>query len=92
MIGSIIFGFAIYVVLWWLVLFMVLPWGVQSQSERGKPVRGSERGAPVKPLMLKKMLATSVIAAVLLALGYGFSYSGLFERYIVPKYAADRAG
>ena len=92
MITSIIFGFAVYVVLWWLVLFMVLPWGVQSQAERGRVIRGSERGAPVKPLMLKKIVATSVIAAVLLAIGYGLSYSGLLESYIVPKYAADRAG
>jgi predicted secreted protein len=92
MIASITFGFAVYVVLWWLVLFMVLPWGVQSQAERGKTVRGSERGAPVKPLMLKKIVATSVIAAVLLAIGYGLWYGGFVESYIVPKYAADRAG
>ena len=90
MITSIIFGFAVYVVLWWLVLFLVLPWGVQSQAERGRAVRGSERGAPVKPLMLKKMVATSVIAAMLLAVGYGLSYSGYLASYLVPKYAADR--
>jgi predicted secreted protein len=90
MIASIFFWFAVYIVIWWLVLFMVLPWGVQSQVERGRTVRGSERGAPVKPLMLKKVVATSVIAAVLLAAGYGLSYSGYLERYLVPKYAADR--
>jgi predicted secreted protein len=94
MISEIIFGFAIYVVVWWLVLFAVLPIGVKSQSEHGGRIpRGSERGAPVKPLMLKKIAATSVIAALLLAIGYGLSYSGFIDNYILPpQYAADRTG
>jgi predicted secreted protein len=92
MISEIIFGIAVYVVIWWIVLFAVLPWGVQSQAERGRVTRGSERGAPVKPLMKKKIAATSVIAAIILAIGYGLWYSGFVEQYIVPRYAADRAG
>jgi predicted secreted protein len=92
MISSIIFGVAVYIVIWWIVLFAVLPWGVHSQQESGKVVRGSERGAPARPLMKKKLAATTVIAALLLAAGYGLWLSGFIENYILPpQYGADRA-
>ena len=91
MVSSIIFGVAVYIVIWWLVLFAVLPWGVQSQLERGKVARGSERGAPARPLMLKKLAATTVIAGIILLFGYGLWLSGIMDSYLLPpKYAADR--
>ena len=37
---------AIYLVVWALCLFVVLPFGVRSQHEAGEVVRGSERRAP----------------------------------------------
>ena len=43
-------AFAIYFVLWWLVLFLTLPFGIRSQHEDGEgapgptPVRLSWRG------------------------------------------------
>lgn len=92
MISSTFLAVAIYVVIWWIVLFAVLPWGVHSQQESGKVVRGSERGAPVRPLMLKKLAATTVIAAILFAIGAGLWVSGFVDTYILPpQYAADRA-
>jgi len=90
MFASITLAFAIYIVIWWITLMAVLPWGVKSQVETGKVVRGSERGAPVKPSMWKKLGVTTVVSAVILAAGYGLFYSG-FDRYILPaKYLADR--
>ena len=61
-------GLAIYFVLWWLVLFAVLPFGTQ-------PVAAPDsltgwRGAPAKPQLGKKMIATSLIRAVLWGLLY----------------------
>jgi predicted secreted protein len=41
---------------------------VQSQEEAGDVVPGSERAAPARPLLLKKALATTVIAAIVLAI------------------------
>jgi predicted secreted protein len=55
---------AIYLVVWALCLFIVLPFGVRSQHEAGEVVRGSEAGAPVLPLLWWKVLATTVLAAV----------------------------
>ena len=60
-------GLAIYLVVWWITLFAVLPWGVKSQHEANGEFDGQGRdpGAPVRPLMLRKVMATTVIAAIL---------------------------
>ena len=42
---------AIYFIIWWVVLFAVLPWGVRSQQEHGAIVPGSDPGAPVMPAL-----------------------------------------
>ena len=37
---------AIYFIIWWVVLFAVLPWGVRSQEESGAVAPGTDPGAP----------------------------------------------
>jgi len=56
---------AIYFVVWWIVLFAVLPWGVRSQHDEGEATLGTERSAPVKPMLVRKAVATSIVAAIL---------------------------
>ena len=58
---------AVYLVVWALCLFVVLPFGVRSQHEAGEVVRGSERGAPVMPMLWWKVLATTILAAAVTA-------------------------
>jgi predicted secreted protein len=65
---TIVGGLALYFVIWWTVLFAVLPFGVQSQAEAGEVTEGTEPGAPVLPGLRRKALITSVIAAVVFAL------------------------
>jgi len=61
---------AIYFVLWWLVLFAVLPFRVKSFEEMGDVTLGTDRGAPHRPNLASKIAVTSVIAAILLAIVY----------------------
>ena len=69
---------AIYFVLWWLVLFAVLPFGVKSFQEMDDVTLGTDRGAPHRPNLAIKMAVTSVIAAILLAIVYvAFGVYGL---------------
>ena len=63
-------GLAIYFVIWWLVLFAVLPWGVRSQHETGDVVAGSDPGAPTVPHLGRKLLWTTAVAAVVFAVFY----------------------
>jgi predicted secreted protein len=74
---------AIYFVLWWIVLFAVLPWGVESQEEAGDISPGSDPGAPMRPLLLRKAIATTLVSALIMALGYAAWALGLIES-IVP--------
>lgn len=60
---------AIYFVVWWLCLFVVLPFGVRTQLEAGEVAPGTDPGAPVRPNWLRILSATSVLAfAAFLAL------------------------
>jgi len=58
---------AIYFIIWWVVLFMVLPWGVRSQEEGGDVISGSDPGAPVIPKLWWKLLWTTVVSGVVFA-------------------------
>jgi len=60
-IGTII---AIYFVLWWVCLFVILPIGARSQHEAGDVFPGSEPGAPALFRFWPKIIATSLLAAV----------------------------
>ena len=71
---SIASALAVYFIIWWTVLFAVLPFGVRSQYEAGAIVDGTEPGAPVLPGLLRKAAITSLIAAVIFAfVWYGWS-------------------
>ncbi len=68
--------FAIYFVLWWVVLFLTLPFGVRSQHEEGGGAPGTDPGAPVMPRMARKLLWTTLISAVLFAAGLAAQKAG----------------
>ncbi len=57
-----LFGFAIsYAVIWWLVLFMVLPFGVQVPEERPKV---EYQAAPQGVSVRRKLLLTTLLAFI----------------------------
>ncbi|MDB5657132.1 MAG: hypothetical protein JWQ94_4745 [Tardiphaga sp.] len=60
---------AIYFVIWWITLFLTLPFGVRSQHEDGTGADGTDPGAPVLARMRGKLIWTTVISAVLFAIG-----------------------
>ncbi|HEX3863591.1 MAG TPA: DUF1467 family protein [Stellaceae bacterium] len=55
-------GVVIYILVWWITLFAILPLWV-TPTEPGE--LGHAAGAPRKPLLLRKLALTSVIAAVI---------------------------
>ncbi len=60
----IVTAIAIYFIIWWLCLFLVLPWGVRGQHEDNSVVKGTEPGAPTKSRMKRKALQTTVLAGI----------------------------
>jgi predicted secreted protein len=63
-------AFAIFFLIWWVVLFAVLPWGIRSQHEAGHMVPGTDPGAPAIPNLLRKLLWTTIVSAIIFAAFY----------------------
>lgn len=72
---------AIYFVVWWLCLFMVLPFRVRNQIDDGEWVEGSERGAPMLLRLWPKLLAATLLAGVLTALLFWGLSNPLLREY-----------
>ena len=64
---NIVSAIVVYLVLWWLVLFMVLPWGINRTEA---PEEGHDPGAPERPMLWRKAAVTTLIATVLFAIVY----------------------
>ena len=60
----------IFFVVWWLSLFAVLPFWVKTQQENQSIIPGTAESAPVAPLLLKKILTTTLVSSVIFALIY----------------------
>ena len=55
-------GLAIYFVIWWMSLFISLPFAMRSQAEVGEVTDGTEPGAPAQPQLLRRFLWNTVLA------------------------------
>jgi predicted secreted protein len=62
---SAIYGLAIYGIIWFLTLFLVLPFGVRTQDDIGNVEPGSAASAPEQPHIRKRFAATTLLSAVL---------------------------
>jgi predicted secreted protein len=64
---------AIFFLIWWIVLFAVLPWGIHGQHEGADIAPGTDPGAPAAPKLKWKLLWTTLVAGVIFA-GFYFVY------------------
>jgi predicted secreted protein len=68
---TIAFALALYFIIWWIVLFAMLPIGVRTSEEAGeKTTPGNAESAPHAPKLLPKMVATTVVASIVFAALY----------------------
>lgn len=64
-------GLVVYVILWWIVFFVTLPFGVRPPHEVGEEAEpGHVASAPVKPRLALKAGVTTVVAAALWVVAY----------------------
>ena len=84
---------AIYFITWWVCLFVVLPFGVKNAHEAGEAVeQGNEHGAPVKPMLLRKIVATTLLSAIVFAFIWGqvtYHWIGFDDIPFVKAITAD---
>ena len=65
--GSII----VYVLIWWIIFFSVLPLGIQVNKEKFKEkIGGIDPGAPINPRIGKKFLITTIITSIIFIVIY----------------------
>ncbi len=76
---SLTLGIAIYVVLWWTVLFAVLPIGVRTQGEDGAVVPGTPESAPSAPRLVRVVLLTTLISGLLFGAAWAAVRYGLVD-------------
>lgn len=64
-------GLVVFVIIWWLVFFTTLPFGVRAPHEVGEEVgAGHADGAPVRPRLWLKAGITTAITAALWGVAY----------------------
>ncbi len=62
---SIPFGVALYFLIWWTLLFAILPLiRAKTQAEAGEIVPGTPEGAPSRLMMGRVVLINSIVAAI----------------------------
>ncbi len=73
---DIVSGAVVYILLWWWVLFMVLPFGAKAPEQVGK---GHATSAPARPRMALKLFITTCLSAILFIFVYFIIASGIFS-------------
>jgi predicted secreted protein len=74
--GSII----VYVMIWWIIFFSILPIGIKSNKEVFKDsIEGVDPGAPKNPKIWKKFLITTIITSIIFIMIYYIVDLGFFN-------------
>jgi predicted secreted protein len=84
---------ALYFILWWIVLFATLPFGLKTQDEDEDVTLGTVSSAPKGPHVLRAFVRTTIISALilggfyLLTKGLGLDIDDIPR--IVPEFKSD---
>ena len=69
-------GLVVFILLWWWVFLMSLPFGIKTPDEVES---GHATSAPDRPMLQRKVTISTVIASVLFALVYWVIDKGLIS-------------
>jgi predicted secreted protein len=76
---SIVSGIVLFAVVWFLVLFIVLPIRLETQGDRGEVLSGTPASAPANLSMKRKALITTGVAILVWAILVGVILSGVIS-------------
>ena len=80
---------ALFFVTWWLVLFAVLPFGLKTQDEDHDITLGTVASAPRGPHVLRAMLWTTIVTAILIGGFYGLTRGLGYSFNDIPRIAPE---
>jgi len=81
---NLVFALAIYFVIWWIVLFAILPFGVTTQHDAGEVIPGTAESAPIAPKLRPKLIATTIVSGIIFAVFYWLVASGRLTLDSIP--------
>ena len=67
-------SFVVFIILWWLIFFTILPLNIKSQFESSKAIKGTDPGAPNNPQIVKKIIITTFVVSILFVIIYLLAY------------------
>ena len=76
---------AIYFIVWWVTLFVILPLRIKNAAETGTAVEeGHDAGAPVVHGLAWKALLTTIVASVVFAVLYYLLANDILQNLDLP--------
>jgi predicted secreted protein len=75
---------ALFLTVWWTVLFAVLPFGSKSFAEAGVDPEGGDPGAPVNPNLKRKFITTTWITVLVMAVILGVIHFHIVDLEKLP--------
>ncbi|MBT8457767.1 MAG: DUF1467 family protein [Rhodobacteraceae bacterium] len=76
---GIVSGIVLYAVIWFMILFIVLPIRLETQGDQGKIVPGTHAGAPANLNMGRKAKLVTLISAGVWVVLASIIFSGLIS-------------
>ncbi|MBF9031426.1 DUF1467 family protein [Rhodobacterales bacterium HKCCE3408] len=73
---SVVTGIVLYAIIWFMTLFVILPFRLTTQDESGERVRGTPGSAPADPGLKRRFIVTSLVAGVVWAVVAGIIITG----------------
>ncbi|PRD41957.1 DUF1467 domain-containing protein [Phyllobacterium phragmitis] len=67
---SVASGIAIYFIIWWTMLFALLPVGVRTQAEENDITLGTTASAPAQPRIWLAFFRTTIVSTIIFATYY----------------------
>jgi predicted secreted protein len=81
---DLVLSIAIYIFIWWIMLFAVLPFGVRTQGEDGNVVPGTPESAPAQQRMLRVFVINTIVSTIVFAIVYVIIAYGLITPDTIP--------
>lgn len=88
---SLALGIALYLMIWWMTLFAVLPIGVRTQGEAGDVVEGTPASAPIAPRLFRVVVINTIVATAAFAVVWAALEYDWLGLYIPPEQGAPTA-
>ncbi|MEO9613044.1 MAG: DUF1467 family protein [Nitratireductor sp.] len=82
-------GFAVYFIIWWVTLFVVLPFGLKTQDEDGDVTLGTTASAPKGPHMRRAAFRATLISLLIFGLLYVLTRQLGFTFDDIPSVVPD---